>query len=87
MAPVPLYASLVLGGLPIVEFGSEEQQQRYLPALASGSAKFSAANRRDRTERLRKIARRCRSGISGRIGFTGTERNQCGQQYACFDAK
>ena len=43
VAPVPLFASLVLGGLPLAEFGSEEQQQRYLPALASGSAKFSAA--------------------------------------------
>ncbi len=43
VAPVPLYASLVLGGLPIVEFGSEEQRQRYLPALADGTAKFSAA--------------------------------------------
>jgi len=43
VAPVPLFASLVLGGLPIVEFGSAEQQQRYLPALASGAAKFSAA--------------------------------------------
>jgi 3-oxocholest-4-en-26-oyl-CoA dehydrogenase beta subunit len=43
VAPVPLYASLVLGGLPIAEFGSPEQQQRYLPGLASGAAKFSAA--------------------------------------------
>jgi alkylation response protein AidB-like acyl-CoA dehydrogenase len=43
VAPVPLYASLVLGGLPITEFGSEEQRQRYLPALASGACKFSAA--------------------------------------------
>jgi 3-oxocholest-4-en-26-oyl-CoA dehydrogenase beta subunit len=43
VAPVPLYASLVLGGLPIAAFGSQDQQQRYLPALASGKAKFSAA--------------------------------------------
>lgn len=43
VAPVPLYASLVLGGLPITEFGTEAQQQRYLPALAAGTAKFSAA--------------------------------------------
>ena len=42
VAPVPLYASVVLGGLPIAEFGSEEQQ-RHLQALAAGSAKFSAA--------------------------------------------
>ena len=43
VAPVPLYSSLVLGGLPIAEFGSEEQQQRLLGALAGGQAKFSAA--------------------------------------------
>ena len=43
VAPVPLYASLVLGGLPIAEFGTGQQQQRYLQPLASGTAKFSAA--------------------------------------------
>lgn len=43
VAPVPLYASLVLGGLPIAEFGTEAQQQQWLGALASGEAKFSAA--------------------------------------------
>lgn len=43
VAPVPYYASALLGGLPIAEFGSAQQQQRYLSALASGSAKFSAA--------------------------------------------
>jgi 3-oxocholest-4-en-26-oyl-CoA dehydrogenase beta subunit len=43
VAPVPLFASLVLGGLPLAKFGSEAQQQRYLPALAAGTAKFSAA--------------------------------------------
>lgn len=43
VAPVPLYSSLVLGGLPIGEFGSEEQQQRWLGALVEGKAKFTAA--------------------------------------------
>jgi alkylation response protein AidB-like acyl-CoA dehydrogenase len=43
VAPVPFFASVVLGGLPIAEFGSAQQKQRYLPALAAGSAKFSAA--------------------------------------------
>lgn len=43
VAPVPVYASLVLGGLPLLEFGSEEQQQRYLQPLAAGSLKMSAA--------------------------------------------
>jgi alkylation response protein AidB-like acyl-CoA dehydrogenase len=43
VAPVPVYSSLVLGGLPIAEFGSEEQQQRYLQPLAAGERKLSAA--------------------------------------------
>ena len=43
VAPVPLYASLILGGLPIAEFGSAQQQQRYLEPLATGCARFSAA--------------------------------------------
>jgi len=43
VAPVPLFASLVLGGLPIAEFGRAEQRQKYLGALARGAAKFSAA--------------------------------------------
>tara|TARA_R110002049_G_scaffold66364_2_gene173251 strand:+ start:7383 stop:8534 length:1152 start_codon:yes stop_codon:yes gene_type:complete len=43
VAPIPLYASLVLGGLPIAEFGTEAQQLRYLPALGEGKSKFSAA--------------------------------------------
>jgi alkylation response protein AidB-like acyl-CoA dehydrogenase len=43
VAPVPFFASAVLGGLPIAEFGSDSQKQRYLPALVAGSARFSAA--------------------------------------------
>lgn len=43
VAPVPLYASLVLGGLPVAEFGSEAQQQAYLKPLVEGSLKMSAA--------------------------------------------
>jgi alkylation response protein AidB-like acyl-CoA dehydrogenase len=43
VAPVPFYASAVLGGLPIAEFGTDQQKQRHLSALAAGTAKFSAA--------------------------------------------
>ena len=43
VAPVPLFASVVLGGLPITRFGSEQQQQRWLAPLAAGEARFSAA--------------------------------------------
>lgn len=43
VAPVPLFASLVLGGLPIAEFGSAEQHQAYLAPMAAGECKLSAA--------------------------------------------
>jgi 3-oxocholest-4-en-26-oyl-CoA dehydrogenase beta subunit len=43
VAPVPVLASLVLGGLPIARFGSDAQRNRWLRALASGDAILSAA--------------------------------------------
>lgn len=43
VAPVPLFASLVLGGLPIAQFGSDAQKAQYLSPLAEGSLKLSAA--------------------------------------------
>jgi alkylation response protein AidB-like acyl-CoA dehydrogenase len=43
VAPAPLYSSLVLGALPLTEFGNEAQQQRWLKALAVVKAKLSAA--------------------------------------------
>lgn len=36
-APLPVYASLVLAATPIVEFGSTDQQARWLPALGDGT--------------------------------------------------
>ena len=36
VAPVPFLPTLVMGALPIVEFGTAEQQSRLLPAIASG---------------------------------------------------
>ena len=43
VAPVPVLASLVLGGLPLARFGSDAQRDRWLRALASGDAILSAA--------------------------------------------
>ncbi|MDA8045319.1 MAG: acyl-CoA/acyl-ACP dehydrogenase [Actinomycetota bacterium] len=42
-APVPLWAALVLGALPIERFGSEEQKHRYLPPVAAGRSVLTAA--------------------------------------------
>lgn len=43
LAPIPLYSTLVLGVLPLVEFGSDTLKNQYLPGVADGSIKFSAA--------------------------------------------
>lgn len=36
VAPVPAFASLVLGALPLARFGSAAQRERWLPEVASG---------------------------------------------------
>jgi 3-oxocholest-4-en-26-oyl-CoA dehydrogenase beta subunit len=43
VAPVPLWPTLVLGALPIAEFGTPEQQQTWLPRVAGGDAVLTAA--------------------------------------------
>jgi alkylation response protein AidB-like acyl-CoA dehydrogenase len=43
VAPVPLISNLVLGGLPLTEFGNEQQQARWLTPLAAGEVKLTAA--------------------------------------------
>jgi alkylation response protein AidB-like acyl-CoA dehydrogenase len=42
-APVPLHACLVLGALPISQFGTKAQRQKYLPPLTGGSLMLTAA--------------------------------------------
>ena len=43
VAPVPLWATLVLGALPIAHFGSEAQRARWLPGVVSGDVILTAA--------------------------------------------
>jgi alkylation response protein AidB-like acyl-CoA dehydrogenase len=43
VAPVPAFATLVLGGLPIAEFGSEEQKKRWLEPMVAGKTFLSGA--------------------------------------------
>ena len=43
VAPVPLWATVVLGALPIARFGTAEQQARWLPGVATGDVRLSAA--------------------------------------------
>ncbi len=43
VAPVPLFATLVLGALPTQQFGSAEQHQTYLLPMVAGEARMTAA--------------------------------------------
>lgn len=43
ISPLPLFSSLVLGAMPIAEFGSDEQKEKYLKPMAQGSLKLTAA--------------------------------------------
>jgi len=43
LAPVPLYATLVLGALPVARFGSDKQRKDLLPGVVSGEGFLSAA--------------------------------------------
>lgn len=36
--PGPFFSTVILGGLPILDIGSEEQKEEYLPKIASGKA-------------------------------------------------
>ena len=42
VAPVPLYATVVLGALPIARFGTAEQRQAWLPGVAAGDTILTA---------------------------------------------
>ncbi|MAI25414.1 MAG: acyl-CoA dehydrogenase [Spirochaeta sp.] len=43
VAPVPVYASLVLGALPLAEFGTDSDKSEWLPRVASGEVVLTAA--------------------------------------------
>jgi alkylation response protein AidB-like acyl-CoA dehydrogenase len=43
VAPVPLWATLVLGALPIARFGTPGQRRRWLPGVAAGATFLTAA--------------------------------------------
>jgi 3-oxocholest-4-en-26-oyl-CoA dehydrogenase beta subunit len=62
VAPVPFYASAVLGGLPIARFGSDEQKQRVLPAAVSGELILTGAYAEIGTTPDRPFTRAERSG-------------------------
>ncbi|MEM7135895.1 MAG: acyl-CoA dehydrogenase family protein [Myxococcota bacterium] len=43
VAPIPALSTLVIGGLTLAEFGTPEQQRRFLPGIAQGTMILAAA--------------------------------------------
>ncbi len=43
LAPVPLFPTIVLGGMPIAEFGTKQQREKWLVPVAGGGAVLTAA--------------------------------------------
>lgn len=43
VAPIPLWATTVLGALPVARFGTPDQQAALLPAVSDGTLRMSAA--------------------------------------------
>jgi alkylation response protein AidB-like acyl-CoA dehydrogenase len=43
VAPVPLWATTVLGAMPLAEWGSPAQKEKWLPGVVSGEVRLSAA--------------------------------------------
>jgi alkylation response protein AidB-like acyl-CoA dehydrogenase len=68
VAPVPVFATLALGALPIGEFGTEPQRSRLLPGAAGGEHVLSAALIEPRNpEPLAPVTRASRDGAAWRI--------------------
>jgi alkylation response protein AidB-like acyl-CoA dehydrogenase len=47
--PGPFFSTVVLGALPVLDFGNEDQKQRYLPRIAGGELIFTLALTEDNT--------------------------------------
>ena len=68
VAPVPVHATLVLGALPIAEFGSPEQRRRLLPGVVSGELLLSGALAEPRNpDPLAPVTRATADGDSWRL--------------------
>jgi 3-oxocholest-4-en-26-oyl-CoA dehydrogenase beta subunit len=52
-----LWSTLVLAALPLAEFGTREQKQQWLPQVAAGRVRLSAALDRNSTVRARQVGR------------------------------
>ena len=64
VAPVPYYASVVLGALPIARFGTDAQKNALLPGVASGESILTAALTEDGADPLKPTTTAKRDGDS-----------------------
>ncbi len=72
VAPIPAYACLVLGALPVARFGGEQQKATYLPKLAEGSLFLTGAIEEAASRDRKRPA--TRAEIKGeRFSITGTK--------------
>ncbi|MEE3067550.1 MAG: acyl-CoA dehydrogenase family protein [Actinomycetota bacterium] len=68
VAPVPAYATLVLGADPIARHGNPEQQQRFLPGVISGTRILTAGlHEPGRSDPLRPATKAVRDGQNWRL--------------------
>jgi len=70
-APVPFLETVVLGALPIAEFGSAAQQQQWLPRIVTGHAIVTAALMEDQGDLDRPTTAAKKDG--GGFRLTGTK--------------
>jgi len=74
VAPIPTYASLVLGALPLAEFGSDALKAEWLPRIAAGEAIVTAALAElDSSDPTQPTTRAERSGASFRLSGEKTQ--------------
>jgi len=71
-APIPLLETVVLGALPLAEFGSAAQQAAWLPKVAEGSAILTAALTEDQADVDRPTTIARKDGSSWRISGVKT---------------
>jgi alkylation response protein AidB-like acyl-CoA dehydrogenase len=62
VAMVPVLPAVVMGALPIAEFGTDDQQQRYLPGAVSGDLVLTAALTEFGADPLRPVTTAQQSG-------------------------
>ncbi|MGH9032765.1 MAG: acyl-CoA dehydrogenase family protein [Acidimicrobiia bacterium] len=67
VAPVPLLPSIVLGALPVAEFGSVEQRQALLPGTAGGELVLTAALVEEATDPAHPTTTATRDGNGWRL--------------------